>query len=581
MTIENFEKHINSTILKRGYDYYNNGLVDELDEDDHFWTAEVYGSEDYSVEITLDDKGEISDYICDCPYDGDLCKHVVAVCYAIREEKAKRMKTKPLEKPAKSKKNTFEALLDKISLDEYKNFIRSHVKQDKDFKTQFELFFSDKDDSVDIEQKYRDLIRKLSRKFHDHGYFDYTSSRALSMAIDGIILKGREMIAGNNFRDAFLLGKAVLTEMISIYPNCDDSNGDVGGTFSETIELFEAISSSDQAAIDLKQQVFDFLKNELNNRAYFAYGDFGYDLFRVFHDLALQLRQTKDFVEFIDNRCKNLTGKYDDYQKEFLLKEKISFYREIGHDDRVNELVQQNMDIVEVRNGEVNKAINRKDYREAKRLIAEGIKIAEGKGHPGTVDQWKKELLRIAKLENDMETIRQLTRYFAFDRGFSKEYYRQWRQTYPETEWKDVVEKVIADLTGEAIERHKKSYWSDKRNPAILSDIAPILIEEEYWDRLLTHVQTEHYLDTILKYHEHLVKRFPKELLALYLPEFKRAGVHVNDRSQYADLAGKMLRVMTDIPEGKEKIQAVASELIAQYPRRPAMIDELNKILKK
>ena len=581
MTIGNFEKYINSTILKRGCNYFNDGHVGELDEDDNFWTAEVYGSEDYLVEITLNEQGEISDYSCDCPYDGALCKHVAAVCYAIREEKAKRMKTSSAKESAKSKKNAFEILLDKISLDEYKNFIRSHVKQDKNFKTQFELFFSDKDDNIDVEQKYRDLIKKLVRKNSgSHGFFDYRSSRALSGEIDEVIQKGREMIFGNNFSDAFLLAKAVLTEVMPIYPNCDDSGGYMGGTLEEAVELFESLSDADQAAMNLKQKVFDFLKNELAHKDYFDYGDFGYNLFSVFHNLALQLRQIKEFVDFIDNRCKNLTGKYDNYKREFFLKAKIRFYREIG-DDLADILEKQNMDIVEIRKAELDKAINKKDYQKAKKLIAEGIEIAEKKEHSGTVNQWKKELLRIANLENDTETVRQLTRYFAFDRGFSEDYYRQWRKTYSETEWKEVVEKLIADLTDDAIAQHKKSNWGIFSQPSLLYYIAPILIEEEYWDRLLALVQAENDLDTILKYHKHLAKRFPKELLSLYFPELKSAGDSVNGRSQYAELAGKMMRIMKDIPEGKEKIRAIARELIAQNPRRPAMIEELNKVLKK
>ena len=67
------------------------------------------------------------------------------------------------------------------------------------------------------------------------------------------------MIAGNNFRDAFLLAKAILTEMPAIIPNCDDSGGYMGGTFQEAIGLFESISDADQAATDLKQQVFGII----------------------------------------------------------------------------------------------------------------------------------------------------------------------------------------------------------------------------------------------------------------------------------------------------------------------------------
>jgi hypothetical protein len=83
----------------------------------------------------------------------------------------------------------------------------------------------------------------------------------------------------------------------------------------------------------------------------------------------------------------------------------------------------------------------------------------------------------------------------------------------------------------------------------------------------------------ILKYHEHLIKRFPKEMLALYLPAFKGYGDDANKRSEYADLAKKMIRIIKDLPEGKEKIQTIVHGLISKYPRRPAMVDELNKVL--
>ena len=55
--------------------------------------------------------------------------------------------------------------------------------------------------------------------------------------------------------------------------------------------------------------------------------------------------------------------------------------------------------------------------------ILAGIKIAETKLHPGTVDQWKKELLQIAKLENDIKGISNYTKYFVFDRGVNNTYY--------------------------------------------------------------------------------------------------------------------------------------------------------------
>ncbi len=112
ITLDNFETQISSVIVQRGLDYYNSGLVTDLEEtSDNVWSAEVSGSDDYSVEVSLSDENEIVNFFCDCPYDGPFCKHAAAVCFAIREEKANYPKTKNTESASKQKKNTFEDLL--------------------------------------------------------------------------------------------------------------------------------------------------------------------------------------------------------------------------------------------------------------------------------------------------------------------------------------------------------------------------------------------------------------------------------------------------------------------------------------
>jgi len=45
-------------------------------------------------------------------------------------------------------------------------------------------------------------------------------------------------------------------------------------------------------------------------------------------------------------------------------------------------------------------------------------------------------------------------------------------------------------------------------------------------------------------------------------------------------LADKMKKVMQDIPAGKDKIRDLAHSLKEKFPRRPAMQEELNKLLK-
>jgi hypothetical protein len=293
------------------------------------------------------------------------------------------------------------------------------------------------------------------------------------------------------------------------------------------------------------------------------------------------LNETDAFLQFVDSQISKLKGEYENYRKERFRTAKIEFLQAIGKNKEAEKLIQQSMDIVEVRLAAVNKAIERKDYTTAKNLITDGIAIAQKKGHGGTVADWQKVLLQIAMKEKDVDTIRHYTKHFAFDRGFSPEYYKQWKATFSPTEWTDVIEQHIA-ATKEKIKSGKRSNDWNFGYSSELYALAPVYIAENYLDRLLPLVQQEKRLDTVLQFHPFLANKYPEEMLAIYLPMLEAYGIAASDRSKYADLVQKMKKIMKDIPAGKEPILALAQKLKAQFsvkPRRPAMIEELNKIL--
>ena len=90
MNVNDFETYLDEEILARGLAYYQSGNVVSLeyDEDDG-WIADVEGSDDYTVTVSLSDKGEILDTECDCPYDwGEYCKHQAAVFYALQRDES-------------------------------------------------------------------------------------------------------------------------------------------------------------------------------------------------------------------------------------------------------------------------------------------------------------------------------------------------------------------------------------------------------------------------------------------------------------------------------------------------------------
>jgi uncharacterized Zn finger protein len=90
VNIKDFESQIDSKILARGREYYKRGYIASLEYDDGEWIADVEGSDNYTVTVSLSDNGDIEDTFCDCPYDwGEHCKHQVAVFFELREKYSK------------------------------------------------------------------------------------------------------------------------------------------------------------------------------------------------------------------------------------------------------------------------------------------------------------------------------------------------------------------------------------------------------------------------------------------------------------------------------------------------------------
>ena len=124
--LNEFEQHISEKILTRGLAYYQNGNVVDVQElSDNLFEASVKGSDNYVVQIEINDK-YISDYSCNCPYDmGPICKHVVATIFYLVEiefeedlldvPKKKRPKKKTRKK--KTVKAQLKEVLENISFD--------------------------------------------------------------------------------------------------------------------------------------------------------------------------------------------------------------------------------------------------------------------------------------------------------------------------------------------------------------------------------------------------------------------------------------------------------------------------------
>ncbi len=409
LTLDNFEESVNREILNRGRQYFINQSVLSLEEvADNHWQAEVEGTEIYTVDIHLRGR-EITQYSCNCPYEGLICKHVVSVFFALRKDMKKIQEE---AKPKKGKKLTMQELLSKVSAKELQDFVLHYASLNKDFARAVEIHFAEKDERIDMRKHYTEIIKKMIRKHSDHGFIDYRNSNALSREVDKLINEGYVFIQKGKFAEAMLIGQLGLTELIEVIGDSDDSSGSLGGSIHGVLELLADIGSSEEVSFSLKLQLFDFLEKEAIKKDYYDYRDFGHELLDIAQEVAMQIGETSRFMKLMDTILSLFSGSSFDFYREELLVRKIAVLEKLGQSNEIQDLMNKNMDLVSIRKQVVQQAIKQKDYAKAKQLIQEGIQIAESKRHSGTVAEWEKELLAIAHLEKDLAALRTYKIYF-------------------------------------------------------------------------------------------------------------------------------------------------------------------------
>ena len=151
MCFNDFINSVDPVIMGRGKDYYESGYVDEVRRmDDDTWVAEVDGSRVYQVELRTA-RDSVSYWKCSCPYDGPVCKHVVAVCFAILEGEAIDMR----ERIAEDKK-TIETIVNAMDINELRRVVIDFLSRNPEQKGKFILRNLPKTE-IDYSQAVKDI----------------------------------------------------------------------------------------------------------------------------------------------------------------------------------------------------------------------------------------------------------------------------------------------------------------------------------------------------------------------------------------------------------------------------------------
>jgi hypothetical protein len=571
MNLQNFKKHIDSTIFRRGKDVYEGGAVMDLKESKPgVWAAKVMGSRLYKVKVVLKEE-EITRSGCSCPFDyGPVCKHEVAVLMELRDREEKvgsEKQTLPDDEILALGKE-----LDKADL---LQFIIDASDRHRGLREEFRLRFAEVKVEEDQELDYHQMLQDAAEytpsnwqhedfRYEDYGYGDdFIDEEGLEEALEKLLGLAQLAWEKGDVDELMCIVEAVFEEVPPLMRKIEEDPGGIVEGLEGILALVELVAGSDKVAwVEIAE---NFLIAQVFSKA-----DRGWGVYLKAWEVVERLTLSKVAAQ------KLMDGMKERISKE-VKGDSGHFWEANRWIDRACELLpvyfpetderdflEQYIFVDGVRKRIVKTEIEAGRYFQATKLLREALQKEANQPHSRNFKVWQELLLEIAGLDDDDAGMRVLSDQLFFDgRHYNFQYYDSLKAAYANKDWPAKVEKIL-DQIGPS--KSKLLGIEDRHR-------AEVLHREGYSERLLEHLRNwqPSYHDMV-KFVPKLKQKYPQEVIALLSAGIWAASGATGDRKHYRKLAAK-IRSLDKIKGGKATRIAMVKQMRINYARRSAMLE--------
>ena len=512
----NWKKLFATHILERGYDYYLENLVENIDISEDIIRADVIGSEDYEVEISINN-GEVTDMYCSCPYalDGRNCKHMAAVLYEWSEG----------EEDEKLILRFHNTINKQVTKEDINNYIR-----------QADM----------ISDRYLGRERFISY-YEASGFIS-----ELEEIIDEDVCR---MIDDGNYLCAFEVMNYIFVLIGDV--DMDDSDGGTGMLSDRIYQLWLELLVKVNA--EEKKKMFNWFTSHLDGSVIDYLEAYIEKILMGEFDEEEYAQAKLDFIEYMIARSER---KDFEWSRDYDVGKWTVRYLELlneknASDEQIKEICEKYWNNSTVRRYYIDICIKNKEYDHVLQILDECILL--DKQYRGLISEYSEKKKEIYLLQgNKSAYIEQLWQLVLDHEAGDLGLYRELKKQYCVDEWLIKREEIFKKLPAYAhVERLYK--------------------EEKLYDRLLTYVLNSTGLYALQEYEKVLKKEYPEQILDKYKDEVNKMAMHTSDRKHYAYLVS-LLQKMQQMKGGGKLVEQIAAEWKVKYKNRPAMMDELRKL---
>jgi hypothetical protein len=554
LSLDRFETEISPVIVQRGKEYWGRNHVLWLDKIDHdTYEAEVEGSENYQIQLTLAD-GIVTEYECDCPFDqGPVCKHIVAVLFALRKELGQAGWTGPDDLVMEKVR---QALAD-ATREELEDYLAELCKTDAMTRQKFLLRFnppvsiqSPALTKTDFMAEIKKILRPEKRGRYYEDYEDFSDQ---ADQIDELLAAAKTQATPERIGTAVGLALAVI-EIIVPSDDFYDEEDSLASCVANAIELLDTVAHL--ATLDQLQMDEYFLA------IFRVIGQLGRDPRRF--DLAqsaILFVSGESSEQRLADYLQAVTGNRGDEERAAQLHHRLLMAR--GKLAQAQRLADASVHWPSFRRMALEANAVAGDWEKVKRLALAGT-MADHE-QPGLVNEWLRWLLRTAQATSDQAGILHFASELFSHSWGDMDYYRIIKEQYPPEEWPDQVDKILVGIKEQG--RVFAGYHLS---------VGKVLIEEKRWPQLWQLLLEHPKLEIIQHYDPYLAPHFADQLIDLYAKELA-VYVDKNLGREYYQTACQILQRMRKLG-GADQVSRLVSEFRQLYKRRSALLQELAKL---
>ncbi|SDK78862.1 SWIM zinc finger family protein [Alkalibacterium thalassium] len=553
INLRQFEKQINSTILKRGKQYYEQGLIEKIYQTDYdSYEADIFGTYVYNVKLKMN-KHEVIHSSCTCPFDfGPICKHEVSVFYKLRELMEKGNLIEGSKEFQPNDAYTLEELLDSLSKEELVRFIMQRAANDSSLEHHLRFKYGERSPEDELAETKR-VLEAINEK-----YFDYKGNLHQERSTEYALEMGQVLNKALNVKDPLIscdIACLVMNELLELLEYFEDDDWTLGEIVDDCIRIVKSIVSSELSFED-KKAVYNKIINEMDHNELPVWEDFQEGLFEVLDDLAEEETLYEYYVEELMGRIKQGNTWSTMYHNERYLIKVFHLIERRGDADEQMLFLLNNIKYDSFRKRVIDKYFDQKDYLQVIQLTKEGEN--QHKHYTGKVAIWKELRYKAYKYAEMLDEQLTLGKELFLSGDF--DYYNELKELYKGNE-QELYEELKVEL--------KKNFQFTGYNQTYLR----LIREEQDVDALAEVVTGDvRYVREYAKYlqgtHKELVVKAYKYLI-------EQEASMANNRSGYRAVASLIKEY------GKVTDEKLANEVTGQirkkYSRRPAFMDELSK----